>query len=58
MTSSGQTNIYNALLRAQVLFARSQAKTKHIILLSDGLTSPPPGYAPSAAPRSRKGSAR
>jgi Mg-chelatase subunit ChlD len=43
MTSSGQTNIYNALLRAQALLAESKAKTKHIILLSDGLTSPPPG---------------
>ncbi|HKQ26782.1 MAG TPA: VWA domain-containing protein [Burkholderiales bacterium] len=43
MTSSGQTNIYNALLRAQAMLAASKAKTKHIILLSDGLTSPPPG---------------
>jgi len=43
MTSSGQTNIYNALLKAQELLAPSKAKTKHIILLSDGLTSPPPG---------------
>jgi uncharacterized membrane protein len=45
MTSSGQTNIYNALLRAQAMLAESQAKTKHIILLSDGLTAPPPGGA-------------
>ncbi len=43
MTSAGQTNIYNALLRAQALLADSKAKTKHIILLSDGLTAPPPG---------------
>ena len=43
MTSSGQTNIYNALLRAQQLLADSSAKTKHIILLSDGLTAPPSG---------------
>lgn len=48
MTSSGQTNIYNALLRAQALLAASKAKTKHIILLSDGLTSPPPGGSPAA----------
>ena len=48
MTSSGQTNIYNALLRAQALLAESKAKTKHIILLSDGLTSPPPGGSPAA----------
>ena len=47
MTSSGQTNIYNALLRAQALLAESKAKTKHIILLSDGLTAPPPGGAPA-----------
>ena len=49
MTSSGQTNIYNALLRAQALLAESKAKTKHIILLSDGLTSPPPGHVPSSS---------
>ncbi|HEV8644271.1 MAG TPA: VWA domain-containing protein [Burkholderiales bacterium] len=48
MISSGQTNIYNALLRAQALLAESEAKTKHIILLSDGLTSPPPGVSPAA----------
>lgn len=48
MTSSGQTNIYNALLRAQTLLAESKAKTKHIILLSDGLTSPAPGVTPAA----------
>ncbi len=50
MTSSGQTNIYNALLRAQNLLADSQAKTKHIILLSDGLTAPPPGPVPLSPP--------
>src|SRR6267142_2134349 len=49
MTSSGQTNIYNALLRAQALLAESKAKTKHIILLSDGLTSPPPGHVPASS---------
>ena len=46
MTSAGQTDIYKALLRAQQLLADSQAKTKHVILLSDGLTAPPPGYVP------------
>ena len=46
MTSAGQTDIYKALLRAQQLLADSQAKTKHIILLSDGLTAPPPGHVP------------
>ncbi len=45
MTSNGQTNIYAALLRAQELLTRSESKTKHIILLSDGLTSPPPGVS-------------
>jgi Ca-activated chloride channel family protein len=49
MTSSGQTNIYNALLRAQAMLAESKAKTKHIILLSDGLTSPPPGQVPASS---------
>jgi Ca-activated chloride channel family protein len=43
MTSNGQTNIYSALLRAQELLEESKAKTRHVILLSDGLTSPPPG---------------
>jgi Mg-chelatase subunit ChlD len=45
MTASGQTNIYNALLRAQRLLAESQATTRHVILLSDGITAPPPGGA-------------
>ena len=43
MTASGQTNIYNALLRAQQLLADSTAATRHVILLSDGVTAPPPG---------------
>jgi hypothetical protein len=42
MTSSGQTNIYNALLEAQRLLAESQAEIKHIILLSDGYTARAP----------------
>jgi Mg-chelatase subunit ChlD len=48
MTSSGQTNIYNALLHAQRSLAESQAEIKHIILLSDGLTAPPPSDAVGA----------
>ena len=48
MTSNGQTNIYRALLRAQALLGDSKAKTKHIILLSDGLTAPPPGESSAA----------
>jgi uncharacterized membrane protein len=41
MTSSGQTNIYAALLRAQDMLAASPATTKHVILLSDGQTAAP-----------------
>ncbi len=43
MTSSGQTNIYNALAYAQRLLAASTATSRHILLLSDGVTAPPPG---------------
>ncbi|HWQ38901.1 MAG TPA: VWA domain-containing protein [Burkholderiales bacterium] len=43
MTSSGQTNIYGALEEAMRQLADSKAEIKHIILLSDGLTAPPPG---------------
>jgi Ca-activated chloride channel family protein len=45
MTSSGQTNIFNGLWHAHRLLQASAAKTKHIILLSDGRTAPPPGEA-------------
>ena len=45
MTASGQTNIYNALWHAYHLLADSHAKTKHVILLSDGDTAPPPSRA-------------
>ncbi|MSQ59168.1 MAG: VWA domain-containing protein [Betaproteobacteria bacterium] len=45
MTSSGQTNIYPALYRAHQLLQGSQTKTKHVILLSDGISAPPPGVA-------------
>ena len=45
MTSSGQTSIYPALAHAQRLLADSTAATRHIILLSDGITSPAPGTA-------------
>ena len=43
MTSSGQTNIFNGLWHAHRLLQASPAKTRHIILLSDGNTAPPPG---------------
>ena len=57
MTSSGQTNIYNALWRAYELLAESKAKTKHVILLSDGDTAPPPGARPAGARMSDSDSA-
>lgn len=41
ISSSGQTNIYNALWHAYRLLENSPAKTKHMILLSDGNTAPP-----------------
>jgi hypothetical protein len=45
MTASGQTNLYHALVRAHGLLAGSSASTRHIILLTDGVTAPPPGTA-------------
>ncbi|MFN0314713.1 MAG: VWA domain-containing protein, partial [Burkholderiales bacterium] len=45
MTSSGQTNVYHALYRAHQLLQGSQTKTKHVILLSDGISALPPGVA-------------
>jgi hypothetical protein len=56
MTSAGRTNIYNALWRARELLADSAAKTKHVILLSDGETAPPPG-AGQPAKHARKSNA-
>lgn len=51
MTARGQTSIYPALVEAQRLLAASSAATKHIILLSDGVTVQPPASsgAPTAA---------
>ena len=46
MTSAGRTDIYNALWRARELLKSSPAKTKHVILLSDGETAPPPNARP------------
>lgn len=43
MTAGGQTNVYNALFYAHRLLEKSTAKTKHIILLSDGVTALAPG---------------
>ncbi|MEO8040665.1 MAG: VWA domain-containing protein [Betaproteobacteria bacterium] len=52
MTARGQTNILPALVEAQRLLAGSTATTRHVILLSDGVTVQPPGPgsdAPNAA---------
>jgi uncharacterized membrane protein len=40
LQASGQTNIFNAMLYAYRLLENSQAKAKHIILMSDGDTAP------------------
>ena len=41
MSASGQTNVYNALWHGYRMLQNSTAKTKHMILLSDGNTAPP-----------------
>lgn len=43
MTAGGQTHIYGALYYAQRLLEASTTRTRHIILLTDGITAPPPG---------------
>jgi Ca-activated chloride channel homolog len=40
MAAGGQTSIFNALVHARRLLKDSPAKTKHVILLSDGQTMP------------------
>jgi len=40
MASGGQTSIFNALAHARSLLKESTAKTKHVIVLSDGQTMP------------------
>lgn len=49
MTASGQTSLYPALLKAQQLLAESTAATRHVILLSDGITQPVHGRSRSSA---------
>ncbi|MBI1396000.1 MAG: VWA domain-containing protein [Betaproteobacteria bacterium] len=49
MTASGQTNLYPALLEASRLLANSRAAMRHVILLSDGVTAPPPPTDPRVA---------
>ena len=50
MTARGQTSIHPAFVEAQRILATSTATTKHIILLSDGVTAQPPtgGELPDA----------
>ena len=49
LQASGQTNIFNAMLYGYRLLEKSQAKAKHIILMSDGDTAPiKPGQDNSA----------
>ena len=48
MTAQGQTSIYPAFAEAQRLLAGSTAATRHIILLSDGITIQPPAAGPGA----------
>ena len=45
MSAGGRTDVYNVLWRAREVLKDSQASTKHIILLSDGQTVPPPNKA-------------
>lgn len=46
MTARGQTSLHPALAEAKRLLAGSRASTRHVILLSDGITlQPPPGTA-------------
>ncbi|MGD2140715.1 MAG: VWA domain-containing protein [Burkholderiales bacterium] len=45
MTASGQTRIYPALAMAERMLADSTSSTKHIILLSDGVTAPSAGLS-------------
>jgi len=45
MTASGQTRIYPALAMARRILAGSKSSTKHVILLSDGVTAPSSGLS-------------
>ncbi len=49
MTAGGQTNMFTALLHARILLQGSRAKTRHVILLSDGNTAPVSGLPPEPA---------
>lgn len=42
MTAGGQTHLYSALAHALRVLQNSAAKTRHVILLSDGVTAAPP----------------
>lgn len=45
MTASGQTRIYPALAMARRILAGSKSNTKHVILLSDGVTASSSGLS-------------
>ena len=57
MTASGQTRIYPALAMAKRILAGSKSSTKHVILLSDGVTAPSggPSEAEQIQARIRRG---
>lgn len=52
ITTGGRTDVYNALWRAHELLAGSESKTKHVILLTDGQSAPPPNVGVAAKPDS------
>ena len=55
MAAGGQTSIFNALVAARTLLKDSPAKTKHVILLSDGQTMPAGQLDDSAASAGARG---
>ncbi|MBL8533222.1 MAG: VWA domain-containing protein [Betaproteobacteria bacterium] len=50
ITTGGRTDVYNALWRANELLKDSESRIRHVILLTDGQSAPPPnaGAAPKA----------
>jgi len=42
IATGGRTDVYSALVRAQELLKDSESRTKHVILLTDGQSVPPP----------------
>jgi Ca-activated chloride channel homolog len=50
--TGGRTDVYNALRRAHELLKDSESKTRHVILLTDGQSAPPPNAGSAAKPSS------